>query len=108
MSFILKVIKNMRWFLVSTIAVFILALFLGHHSSGRLGSDISNFILNHTYFWLFFRATMFLLFFFIWPLLVDGWAKKYKWSIEYTVEVKKRRWRYVVWFFIIDLTFQLL
>ena len=108
MIIVWKFIKNMRWFFISTIVIFLMAIGLNHLNSNGLGGNFSNFVMNHKYFWLFFRATIFLLFFFIWPLLVDNFSKKYNWSMEYAVEVKKRRWRYLVWFFIIDLTFQLL
>lgn len=108
MNLVWKFIKNMRWFFTSAIVVFFLAFFLSHLNSGSLGGNFSSFVVSHQYFWLFFRTTIFLLFFFIWPLLVDNWAKKYNWPIEYTIEVKKRCWRYLIWFFVIDLTFQLL
>ena len=114
MNTVWTLIKRTKWFFISAIMIFFIAIGLSHvdvnHANDKLSafSIIAAFVEHHPYFWIIVRAAIVLLFFFYWPVMVNRWAKQYSWPIDYAEGVKKRRWRYVVWIFVIDLTFQLL
>lgn len=107
-------IKSTRWFFISAILIFFIAIGLsqigvstadGKHPAYSI---IAAYVMSHQYLWMIVRVVIVLLFFLFWPVMVDRWSKQYNWPRDYTNEVKKRRWRYVAWFIVIDLTFQLL
>ena len=108
MSLVWKFIKRIKWFFISTVIIFFMAFGLSHLAVSNLNYSSPTFIVDHSYFWLLLRITIILLFVLLWPVIVNSWAKKYAWSAAYTTEVRKRRWRYAVWFVVVDLTFQLL
>lgn len=108
MSIVWKFIKSMRWFFISAVIVFVIAFGLSHLSSHLANGGFIAFVNNYRFFWLFFRIVIVLIFIMCWPMMVDVWARKYDWPSAYIVEVKRRRWRYAVWFVIVDLAFQLL
>ncbi len=114
MNTVWALIKKARWFFISAMVIFFIAMGLGHvdatnaSSNLSLSSTIADYVMSHPYLWMIVRGVIIVLFFLSWPVMVDRWSKKYSWPEAYTHEVKKRRWRYVAWFVVIDLTFQLL
>lgn len=114
MKTILTFVKSTRWFFVSAIIIFFIAIGLGQIDVGNSKdmhsalSLLAGFVESHQYAWIIVRFVIILLFFLVWPVMVNRWSIQYGWPAAYAKEVRERRWRYVAWFVVIDLTFQLL
>lgn len=108
MGIVWNFIKSTRWFFISAIFVFIIAFGLTQISVSHTDGGVLAFINYHSIFFMCFRIFVALAFIMCWPIIVEFWGEKYNWSSGYIIEVKKRRWRYAIWFVIADLAFQLL
>ena len=105
-----KLLVPLKWlvlFILMITLILFIALQVHPHNKNLLNTLVES-LQTHAFFWLFIRSFIVLSFFICWPVLVNHWSKKYAWPEPYAAAVKKRRWRYVAWFIVIDLTFQLL
>ena len=109
MRVIFRLCRRTGAFWLSVLAVFLIALGLSLCApTGLSKNTVAHFMSRYRYYWLSLRIGIIVIFFFVWPHLVNNWGKRYDWDAAQRQGIINRRWRYAIWLIVIDLTFQLL
>ena len=104
----MKVFAKLKWFLVSSASVILIAIFLSKAINTSSGVSGVNIINNYPVVWMLLRGLIVIGFYFLWPIMVKHWAKLYQWKEEYKNEVTAYRNRYIVWLLIVFIIIQFL